>query len=70
MASLEGYHRERSADRFKDHIERNFETGRDAQGSPTRFASLHCLTKYWTAAHVQEIMSDTGDLDYQIEHIR
>lgn len=70
MASLEGYHQESSYDRFKDHIERNIQTGHEAHGTRARFASLHCLTQYWTAAHVQEIVSDTGDLDYQIEDIR
>lgn len=70
MASLEGNQRESSYDRFKDHIERNIVTGQKAHGSTARFASLHCLTQYWTADHVQEILSDTGDLDYQIEDIR
>lgn len=70
MASLGGYHGESSYDRFKEHVQRNLETGHEAQGSPAKFASFHCLTQYWTAARVHEILSDTGDLDYQIEDIR
>lgn len=70
MASLEGYHGEGIYERFKDHIERNFETGLEAQGSSVKFASFHCLTQYWTADRIREIVFDTGDLDYQIESIR
>lgn len=72
MASLGGYHGEISYDRFKDHIERNLETGHEAQGSPAKFASFHRLTQYWSAHadDVQEIVSNTGDLNYQIEDIR
>ncbi|KAK7710483.1 hypothetical protein SLS64_000173 [Diaporthe eres] len=69
MESLEAYRGESSYDRFKEHIDRNFETGREAQGKPEKFASFHCLTHYWTAAHVQEIVFDTGELDYHIDDI-
>lgn len=70
MASLEGYHRESSYDRFKEHVDRNLERGHAAQGSAARFASFHCLTQYWTEAHVHDILFDTGDFHYQIEDIR
>lgn len=70
MASLEGDHGESSYDLFKEHVERNLETGHEAQGSQAKFATIHCLTQYWTTAHVQEIVFDTGGLDCQVQDIR
>lgn len=70
MASLEGDHGESSYDLFKEHVERNFETGHEAQGSPARFATIHFLTQYWTTDHVQEIVFDTEGLDCQVQDIR
>lgn len=70
MASLEGDHEESNYDLFKEHVERNLETGHEAQGSPARFATIHCLAQYWTTTHVQEIVFDAEGLDYQVQDIR
>ncbi|KAK2607656.1 hypothetical protein N8I77_006319 [Diaporthe amygdali] len=68
--AFQGYHGESSYDRFRVHIEENLEDGYEAQGSPAKFASKYCLTKYWTVDLVEEIVFATEDFDYQILEIR
>lgn len=70
MASLEGDLGENVYELFKEHAVRSFRTGHEAQGSPARFATIHCLTQYWTTANIQKIVFNTEGLNCQVHDIR
>lgn len=63
-----------SLDRFRKHVEENLVPGTLAQrpsghGAPVRYIPTPTQSKYWTQAHVREVILATRDLDLLIEDI-